>query len=481
MTIKTKLTLNVVIVLLIVCAVVATSVTGMVFVKSRLFYLTEQSTPFQLRTVDFQRTMQTVTADLIKVGTASKMEEYQASREAALKSLEECSRAQNSLETLSGGRQIEAYDEVDRIARDVFTITEGRLLAEKDAGAVAISISQKLKETMQRLRELDASIKRLQANRSGAFVTSMNDTKGISSRLRKIELLKASLKDLQIAYFEIRQAREKKALIIGRGKSNSAISKTLQNDYLRGDKNLLSNVKAIEGKISELVNLQMSLISQQNTDAKDRYEAANREAGEKISSLLLTIEQEEISAADNYRKETDGQGTIFAQASTANSVLISNSELVALGFSVEGLSTRLFTLTKPEEVEGVDADLGRVFERIDSTRKNLATALVKLDAKEEMKVLRNAEGSLMSIRTLLMAKDGVLAKIRHQLAMRTKAFEATERLRDTVQKQAEKGRESVTAARGEQEKAIGTVNRMVRFSIIFIAAISIGAGAIPIE
>lgn len=55
MTIKTKLTLNVVSVLVIVGAVVTTGVVGLTFIKGKLFYLTERSTPFQMRTMEFQR------------------------------------------------------------------------------------------------------------------------------------------------------------------------------------------------------------------------------------------------------------------------------------------------------------------------------------------------------------------------------------------------------------------------------------------
>ena len=78
MTIRTKLTLNVVIVILIIAAVAVTSIVGMGFVKSRLQDLTQRSTPFQMRTVEFQRAIQGVTADLIKVATAFTFEEVKS-------------------------------------------------------------------------------------------------------------------------------------------------------------------------------------------------------------------------------------------------------------------------------------------------------------------------------------------------------------------------------------------------------------------
>ncbi|MDZ4184302.1 MAG: hypothetical protein U1D97_04895, partial [Desulfuromonadales bacterium] len=65
MTIKTKLTINAVVVLFIVTAVAATSFLGMGFVKSKLFDLTERSTPYQMRSLEFQRAIQSTTADLV--------------------------------------------------------------------------------------------------------------------------------------------------------------------------------------------------------------------------------------------------------------------------------------------------------------------------------------------------------------------------------------------------------------------------------
>lgn len=100
MTVKTKLTLNVVVIVLIAGAVVATSITGMGSVKSKLFHLTERSTPFQVRTLEFQRAIQGATADLIEVSASRNMEEYRANRADSEKSLSEVKKIQDALQSL---------------------------------------------------------------------------------------------------------------------------------------------------------------------------------------------------------------------------------------------------------------------------------------------------------------------------------------------------------------------------------------------
>ncbi len=475
MTIKTKLTLNVVIVLVIIGAVAATSIIGMGFVKSKLFYLTERSTPFQMRTVEFQRAIQGATADLVKINTSKGMEEYRNYRVEAEKALSEVKNAQGALESLSGGSKLETHEELHKIATELFDVAQGRLQAEEAAGAADRTIMQRLKENSGKLQELDTKIKGLQLNRSAAFVTSLEDTESISSRLRNIELLKITLKDLQLAVFEIQKAQDKKTMIIGRGKARSAINKALQNEYLKESKNLTADIKALGERIEELVKIKSSPRDARTAADEGREEAINKDVGEKLSSILLTIDQEVVSAEEKYGIETKRQGEVFTQANIATNVLTGNSELVALGLSIEGLSTKLFTLASVKDVTGVENELKKVFGRIENAEKNLEKALAKINAKEEMKILRTVEASLASIRGLLFAREGVIAKIDNHLSMQEKAVKAAGRLREIVLQQAEKGKKTVTIAQGEQEKAIGTVNKMVSFSMALIGAISLGA------
>ncbi len=475
MTIKTKLTLNMIILIVIVGAVGITSIIGMGFVRTKLFYLTERSTPFQLRTVEFQRAIQGTTANLVKISASRNIDEYKTHRAEAEKSLSEVKHTQDALESLSGGAKMETHDELSHIAKELFEITEARLHAEKEASNANRAIIQELKEASNRLKEMDSTIRSLQLNRSATFVTSLEDTKAISSNLRNVEQLKEVLKDLQLSLFEMQRSQDKKTFIITKGKASSLINKALQNEYLKESKNLTAEIKGLGDKIGELVKIKTSILNGENGDLSRRFEEISKDAGERLSALTLTIEQEIVSTGEKYKTETEKQGKVFTQANIATNVLIANSELVSLGLSIEGLSTRLFTLMTARDVDSVETEIKKTYEKIDSVQKSLEKALTKLEAKEELKILRNAESVLTSIKGVLLARDGIIAKIRHHINMREKALQATEKLREIVLKQAQKSKETVTAAQGEQEKAIGTVNKMVRFSTILIAAIGIGA------
>ena len=106
MTIKTKLTLNVVMMLSVIAAVVLASVIGMGFVKDKLYDLTEKSTPFQTRTMELQRAIHAATADMIKVSSASNQAELNTYKTEAEASLNQVKKAEEAVEELFSGKKL---------------------------------------------------------------------------------------------------------------------------------------------------------------------------------------------------------------------------------------------------------------------------------------------------------------------------------------------------------------------------------------
>ena len=212
MTIKTKLILNIVIVLGIVATVVATSIFSMRFISGQLAYLTEKSTPHQMRTLEFQREIQRVTANLFKVNTAATPQELQSFRAEAEKSLAAARTSQEQLDLLTaGGGKHDTYEALQSVATEMFEMAAGKLKAQDDAVNAAAGLNRKMLETTSRLRQLDARIRSLQGNRTGAFSSALDESGRISARLRGVEAVRLQLKELQLAFFEVQNAQRRPA------------------------------------------------------------------------------------------------------------------------------------------------------------------------------------------------------------------------------------------------------------------------------
>ncbi|KAB0666796.1 methyl-accepting chemotaxis protein [Oryzomonas japonica] len=474
MTIKTKLTLNVVIVIIIIAVVAVGSIVGMSFIKTKLQYLTQRSTPFQMRTVEFQRFIQSATASLIKVETSRNQTEYGAAKPAAEKALAEVKTAQENLEALSSDTKNQTYDEFVAVATDIYSVTESKLKAEAEASAASKTIIDKIRESNLKLRELDKKIQGLQKTSSSLYSKSIETTKTVSSKVRGIEMLKLSLKDLQLNLFDLQRATTRKALILAQGKFNTSLNKTQQNDYLKTSSHLAGELHQITVKSAELTKLLNASIAQATADTSNR-DTLVKEVNDKIGAMMLVIEQEMTTAGETYNTETGRQGGLFNQNSTATGILVDNSELISLGLTVEGMSSRLFTLATAKEVTDAEGEIQRTFVRIDKLRGELDRKLTSVRAHQEVQILRGVATSLASIRNLLLAKDGVISKIQNRIAMEAKAAAVTVKMNEIVSKQLERGKSTVSVAQGDQEKAILTVNRMVNFTTLLIVGISIGA------
>lgn len=474
MKIKTKLISNMVIGAVAVWSIVITSVFGLTFIKNKLSYLTQKSTPYQIRTVELQKELQGATTDLVKVNAARTMEEYKLFRAEAEKSLATVKNAQQALEEMSNSTMGTA-EELSQIADELFNAASARITSDMAAAEANGRIALRMKESSTRLKDLDKRIRILQTGRANSFATALKDTGGYSSRLRSVEELRNLIKDLQLIFITAQNAQKNTAVLIAKGKINSVQGRVAKNEYHNGNEATAKEAKVVFDKLAEFISLQSAALSAKDDESKAKATDAGRDLSEKLNGLYLTLDQEATLASEKVGIETQRQGSIYGQSNAANSILLDNSELVALGLMVEGQTNRLFTLDSIAEIDKLDPEIRGLFSRITVTAGAVEKALTKLGAREELKILKGVVATLGGIHSDLYATDGIISTLKKHLTAADQALKAGDKLRQVVLAQAEKGKESVSTARGEQEKAIGAVNKMVKSSIILL--IIIGAVA----
>jgi len=470
MKIKTKLILNMIIGAVAVWSIVITSVFGLTFIKNKLSYLTQKSTPYQIRTVEFQKELQGVITDLVKLSAARTPEEYKLFKGEADKALVTVRAAQQSLEEMSNTK-MGAAEELSQIAEELFVAASARISTGKDATEANSRIALRMKESSSRLKDLDKRIRILQTGRANSFAAALKDTGGYSSRLRSVEELRNLIKDLQLIFITVQNAQKSTAVLIAKGKVNSVLGRIAKNDYHNDNESIEKDTKVVSDKLTEFIKLQTTALSAKDDESKAKTTESGKELSEKLNSLYLTLDQEASLASEKVGIETQKQGSIYGQSNAANSILLDNSELVALGLMVEGQTNRLFTLDSIADIDKLDPEIRGLFSRITERADAVEKALTKQGAREELKILKGVVATLGSIRNDLYAADGIMNTLKKHLAAKEQAVKSGDKLRLVVLKQAEKGKESVSTAKGEQEKAIGMVNTMVKNSIILLIAI----------
>lgn len=471
MKIKTKLILNMVIGAVAIWSIVITSIFSMNFIKGKLSYLTQKSTPYQMRTVEFQKELQSAITDLIKVNSARDLKEFETFKAEAEKSLLSFKASQQSLEEMSDSK-LGAEEELSGIASELFLAANARIASEKSAAEAAAKISQQMKESSVRLKELDKRIRLLQTGRNKNFAAALKDTGDYSSKLRNVEELRNLIKDLQLIFVTVQNAQKTTAVLIAKGKVNSVQDRIDKNSFRNQNPAIANDTKLVSGKLTELIKLQSAALSaKDDAEAKNKVVEAGKELSEKLNGLNLALDQEAILASEKVGLETQKQGSSFGQSTAANTILLDNSELVALGLMVEGQTNRLFTLNIAADIDKLDPEIKSLFNRIAERTAVVEKSLLKLGAKDELKLLKAAASSLATIRNELYAADGIIVALKKRISSTEQTIAAGEKLRSIVIKQGEKGKETTSAAKGDQEKAIGAVNKMVKTSIVLLLAI----------
>lgn len=455
MTIRTKLTLNVILVFVAITAVSLTGFLGMGFIKNKLSYLTEKSTPFQLRTVELQRVVQATTSDFIKIAASNSRQEFSIFKAEAEKTLQVLKSSQESLETMNS-ESLTIYSDLDGIFNELATVTANRLSAAEEAATANNVVSQRLAETTQRLKELDRQIKALQVNRSTAFAVSAEEKDKIMYTVRSLEMLKTVLKELKVAVLESVNK-------VGRNDIARFATKASQNSFVRGNPKLLGDLK-------RLVKLAEDMPS---SSTQDKSSARMAEINVILDSITEDVNDKADTQDDTYNSINGRQGGFQSQAKTAIVCMSVNSDLVSSGISAGQLINRLFLSTTAADLESRSVEIKKIFRHTELLEKQLKDSLKKINAVKEQGTLAAAATSLKSTELLLFAKDGILSKLNRAIEMKAQADQVSGKLREIVLSQMTKGKQTISTAQGDQEKSIADVNKMVRFSMSFIVVISI--------
>ncbi len=475
MTIKSKLILNGFVVTLMAGVVSVTGYLGMRFIQERLSFLTEQSTPFQVRTTKLQLAIEGTMSALTRVGASRNRGEFDTARVSAERSLAEVQKAQEALDVLGGSERSKVYEELTPVRNELLGVTEERLKAEAGLHDASLVIDAKLKEVIARLMGLDARIRTFQDGKSAAYSTSVVESGNISTNLRNAEAIKAITKELPQAVSLLDLSHTRKGLIVAKGRYNTIIAKSLKNDYLKEVPEMRPDIVQLGQLADELIPLKSALIDRPGSDSQ-RYDLLLRELKEKIMALSLTLEQEVTTTNSNYGAESRRQAGLYGQSSLATGILADNARLVAQGVYINALSSRLLSLTSGKEISAVDASIRQEYVKLSETERRVTDALKKMHAEQELQTLGGVVGHLNMTRALLYEKEGVIARIKKNLEMQERAAASTEKIHTIVARQAAKGSKIGSQAQENQEKAIVLVNGVVRTSTILI--ISLGCAAL---
>ena len=458
MTIKNKLIANMLVTATIIIGISMISFSSMRFLQEKLAHIAEKSTPAQIKTVEFQRELHSYITDLIKIHAARNMSEYSHFRQDAKNSFAKVEQSQKALERMKSGDHAVLSEELQQTSDELFAAAEARIRSDIAAGKANAQVSRQMKETVDRLKELEDSIRTLQATHAASFAKALENTERLSAQVHELEGLHNQTKDLLSALHAASNSRNNTAFLIARGKVNTLLGRMAKsrNSFIA------SEFRALSDDLHEFLQLQASNITKKDGDARELAQAPLEELTEKLNRLRLTLNQEIELANTHLQIETNRQREFFSLSGNANAVLLANSELVTLGLMVTGNVNRLFIIESGAELDRLASDIHSLFIRIQEHVRKVDTMLDTLHAVKELKILRGAAASLAAIRNTIYADEGIVTTLRNKLSAIRQADTSSGKLYPMVSRHTVQGNESIAHIQEEQERSIVAANRSIQ-------------------
>ncbi len=468
MKIRSKLLINALFVLGIATSVAATSIIGMGKVRATLRELTQKSTPFQIKTMEVQRTLHVALAELASLEGTQTESAFQTMKGRSGTAVSEAIKAQNDLASIGGEK---SDSKLKMVADELTSLTAQRLAAEAAALSASEKISQEMKIIRQRLTALDKRVKGLQSTNSRAYSHSVTSTAKVSANLRNVEVLRLSIKDMQLAFNELQKASTKKAIMLSQGKFNAAHNRARSSEHVKATPGLAEDLKTAQTKTMELIKLLNILAAADgkgDTATRDRLIV---EAGEKIGASLIMVEQEINSSSQNYQNETGRQERLFTESGDSTDVLVANASFLSQGMMLDGFSNRLFIANSQQEIEELKKHIQTVRNDLAASRKDLEGHLRKLNAKEELNLLHSGSAALSVVEQMLVSDGGVISLVTKRIELKGRAATAAGELRKYAEEQAAVGRQNLDNAQASQDKSVLSLNKVIKSSTLLVGAI----------
>ncbi|MBI5140969.1 MAG: methyl-accepting chemotaxis protein [Nitrospirae bacterium] len=484
MTIKKKLILNVIVVLVMIASVTVTGFTGMSFVRNSITVLTQQSTPYQLKTIEYQRALQEHAANLMRVGASNTPSELQIAKSDASKTLFALKTVSDELAELQGGLSSDNTARLRDISVKMYGITEARINANDSARAANEQMNAKLADISRKLDLFNSSMKNLQKTSMSQVAYSNASVKEIGRRVKSLNKLVAALKDLKQSITEMSAANSKSALTVARSHFNSASRWIQQNELVKAEgssgafKELADGLAEVNGKVSGpqgLVELKASIIGSPDEEQGRKFSDAVAIVMQKLSQMTVILSDADEKASESSGSESGKFDESLAGSTRTGEMLALNSELVSIGFDIKSGIKELFAAGSGSEIERLASVIKTRFGTADDLCKKISTSLSSIERNEEARLIRGVAVSIGEIRNLLFSDSGVVAKLLNVAMVSEQEKQQAQALRRLLESGRAEGAKVVSSAQGEQEKTIAAVNRMAITSLTLTIVMGIGA------
>ena len=480
MTIKRKLLLNAVIVLVSMVVAIGAAVIGIRSIKGNISQLTEKTTPYQVKALRHLQLLQGHAANLISLTASTNPVEAGKQAAQATDSLKQSLDAADALASMKG-EEYEGKKAISEITASIAGDAQRKTAVQKEVAAASASIKGSIQATTSKMRQLDDSVRKLQGQSSTTMVDSIDGLMNSNRQTHSFMLAQEGISKLQIYVGEIITAKDKRSVGVRRDAFDDAVKKIGEalkttKDTEKSVADIIKPLNSINDKVKALASRQIKRINDEDESMRDEIDALAGDIRKELSYVVPTVEKEVGIASKSVKSNTQNMEKSVAAFSGTNLILMHASGLAVLATTIESQINRSLNEKSLNDFNKIADGVQGLFTQANDHGKKLNDLLAKGGFGNETKILAEASGSLAAVR-------GEYSKIADKMRIFIKGTNDLERLnermRGIVSEEIQTRMKDVSSAGTLQEDAVNAVNSASRTTLMTIVAV--GAVAIAIS
>ena len=475
MTLQGKLFANAAITIAGILVIGAASFVGFARVERSIREVTDNSTPYQLKTLEFTKTLQEHANALMEVASASSGAEVTGTESGlrqGISKLKLLSSAVRSLKATPGTLEMgQTVDEVEGLTQDIIRTSTERIRAEGRAAASVKEAHEKLKLLADNRRALQDTLKKLQEGVNEKLTRSTSRSKAITEQFRAIERIKDLFQGLQTAYGDIEWAATPHDVDVAKGRIAFAMEGIKQSggDFPSVEASAQSLEQFLSAKENPLA-LKVSFLSGPN-DGKKLFGDAWQAGRSQVDRLSRTIVENTEDATAAFYAENSKLQERLASSDTVSKIMMLNTDMTAITDGIQYSVQNLFTERDGQRIGQMQSSVKELFGRARQVRGPLEAALASIGEESEKKAMEDSSAGLDRVEELVMKRGGMIDNLKEAAFSREKSHQAATRLANMIESEKEMGRWNILDAQGRQQRSVAAMNFVSKVVCILLLSV----------
>lgn len=479
MKIRTKLALNSFIILILMAFIASAAVIGIRFIQKNIFTLTQKSTPYQVKTFNHQRALQSHAANLLKVAASDSLEEFKNNSARSTESLAEEIKAADDLTKLGSSRNYD-HAQFTEITKAIEGITNKRLLLQRDTVASVAVMKQNLANASGKLQRLDASIRKLQRGATDKMVTNIYSNARDNEKNTLLSSVNDSLKDLNSFCSQLLQVNDKDTVESMYANTattlyNLQFAKRIVWDEEGTAEGIVKSIYEISEKLSAAKEQYLAYLGSRNSSGRAKAGQAVSEAQTAIANMLDTVKKE--ADKSNYSQITSSEvmSTSVVDFSTTNGILMISSETIFSSSLIDSLVNYSLSVKSLTDFDKTVATIQNESNKVIASANKLMALLRNGKFTNEIRLLEESIRALTAVKASFLDKDGAADMIRLSLKNVEEVAKLNQKMKEMVASQMELSSKDVAVAEQSQGKTVASVRAAVSTTTTIIIVIAVVA------